>query len=302
MSPVAYSPLKDDLFFPCKNAQFFAGGAPTSEAALCAEMSRLAYCSISPEASPLNLSFDQPKIAGILANVGFSIASFHESAGSPSGKGAHCFVAMRQDNQLAVVAFRGTDKDDPTNVAADANALFTEWPQGGKVHKGFSGCLNDLIGTLAPAVSAIGCRVLFTGHSLGAALATLLASSHHPGALYTFGSPLVGDAAFVATLQQVISYRYVDCCDIVTRIPPPLPGGYLHVGKPYYIFENRTIQFGPPETQIAEDRFKAFMEYPFKYQSWKAENVGVRELADHTPVNYVNAVMAASARADGTPA
>src|SRR5947209_20356487 len=107
MSPIAYSALKDDLFFPCKNAQFFAGGAPTAEAALCAEMSRLAYCSISPEAAPLNLLFDQPRIKAVLAGVGFSVTSFPESAG-PSGKGAHCFVAIRPANQLAGVAFRGT--------------------------------------------------------------------------------------------------------------------------------------------------------------------------------------------------
>ena len=113
----------------------------------------------------------------VLADAGFAASSFHEVASSPSGKGAHCFIAMRQDNQLAVVAFRGTDKGDPTDVAADADALFTSWPQGGNVHQGFHGCLNDLIGTLAPALSALNCRLLFTGHSLGAALATLLASS-----------------------------------------------------------------------------------------------------------------------------
>jgi len=39
----------------------------------------------------------------------------------------------------------------------------------------------------------------------------------------------------------------------------------------------------------------AFLEYPFKYQAWKKENVGLRELADHAPVNYVTAVTASSA-------
>jgi hypothetical protein len=302
MSHVPYSPLKDDLFYPCKNAQFFAGGAPASEAALCAEMSRLAYCSISPQNPPFNFAFDRPRITSILANVGFAISSFHESTGASNGKGTHCFIATRQDNQLAVVAFRGTDKGDPTDVAADADALFTPWPQGGNVHKGFHGCLNDLLATLTPALAAIHCRLLFTGHSLGAALATLLAGAHNPGALYTFGSPLVGDAAFVATLQQVRNYRFVDCSDIVARVPPPLPGGYQHVGKPYYIFEDRTIKFDPPESDIQQDRFKAIMEYPFKYQSWKTENVGVRELADHTPVNYVSAVMELPVQSDGTPA
>jgi hypothetical protein len=43
------------------------------------------------------------------------------------------------------------------------------------------------------------------------------------------------------------------------------------------------------------------MEYTFKFQSWRKENVGARELADHAPVNYVTAVAAAPINADGTP-
>jgi len=301
MSSVPYSALKDDLFFPCKNAQFFPGGTPRSEAALCAELSRLAYCSVSADPATLNLNFDQARINQVLAAVGFSASSFHESSGKAKGQGAHCFIAVRQDNQLAIVAFRGTDKNDPTDVAADCDALFTTWPQGGRVHKGFNGFLNDLLGTLEPAVNALTSpRVLYTGHSLGAALATLLASKRRPSALYTFGSPLVGDAAFAATIAGD-NYRFVDCCDIVTRIPPAVPGGYQHAGKPYYIYEARITEFDPAESDIFIDRARAVMEYTFKFQSWRKENVGARELADHAPVNYVTAVAAAPINADGTP-
>jgi pimeloyl-ACP methyl ester carboxylesterase len=302
MSTIPYSPLKDDLFFPCKNARFFAGGTPKSEAALCAEMSRLAYCALADGGTPPNFAFDKNKITQVLANIGFSASSFHESRGNPTNEGVHCFVAIRQDNEFAVAAFRGTDKDDPTNVASDANALFTPWPQGGKVHKGFHDCLQDVIGTLEPAISAIHCRLLFTGHSLGAALATLLASMHPPAALYTIGSPCVGNADFVATLQRVKNYRYVDCADIVTQIPPPLPGGYQHAGDPYYIFEDRHIQFNPSAATILEDRARAILEYPLKFDILKKDVVGVRQLADHTPVNYVSPIIAAPVQADGTPA
>jgi hypothetical protein len=133
---------------------------------------------------------------------------------------------------------------------------------------------------------------MFTGHSLGAALATLLAGIKTPDALYTFGSPLVGDPDFVATLGGVKNFRYVDCCDIVTRIPPE-GLGYAHLGQPHYIAQDRSVNFNPGDSFMWDDRIKAFFEYPFKYHAWKKENVGVRELADHTPVNYVTAVTAA---------
>ncbi len=236
---IDYSSKKDDLYFPCKNAQFFSAGAPQSDAALCVELARLAYCR-----SDTGFALNQAKITNELSRIGFTSAGFFESQGRPQGRGTHCFLALREDADLE------------------------------------------------QALQAIRCRMLFTGHSLGAALATLLASVRPPAALYTFGSPLVGDADFVATLKDEKSFRYVDCCDIVARIPPE-GLGYRHLGKPYYIAQDRTVTLDPGDDFIKKDRIEAFFEYPFKYESWKKENVGVRELADHAPVNYVSAVTAA---------
>ncbi len=283
---VAYSALKDDLYFPCKTAQFFASGPPQSEAALCVEMARLAYCRAD------DFSFNQARIKSELARVGFDAAGFFESRRNQR-KGTHCFLALRQDRQLAVVAFRGTDKDDPTDLADDLDALPIAWERGGKVHRGFAGALTEVRASVEQALQSILCPVLFTGHSLGAALATLLASVKVPAALHTFGSPLVGDSDFVATLSGVKSCRYVDCCDIVTRVPPE-GFGYRHLGKPYYIAQDRSIRFDPGDDFIRKDRLEAFLEYPIKYHAWRPDHVGVRELADHAPVNYVSAVTAAS--------
>ncbi len=38
----------------------------------------------------------------------------------------------------------------------------------------------------------------------------------------TLGSPLVGDADFVAALAELHVMRIVDGCDVVTQLPPAL--------------------------------------------------------------------------------
>jgi pimeloyl-ACP methyl ester carboxylesterase len=290
MSPeIPYSALQDDLYYPCKHADFFSSGPPKSEAALCAEMARLAYCQ-----QESNFAFNQDKIRNVLDRVGFKTCQFFEKARGPRGEGAHCFLALREDAQknkrLAVVAFRGTDKDDPTDVTYDIEFKREPWPIGGHVHTGFASALADVRDPLSAALQPVDCRTLFTGHSLGAAMATLLASERHPNSLYTFGSPRVGDADFVATLQGVDNHRYVDCCDIVTRIP--LEGmGYAHLGKPYYIDRMRRVTFNPNFLFMWYDRFRAGLRYLEDY-AVKPGNIGVRDFADHAPVNYVEPVMA----------
>lgn len=286
---IAYSVTKDDLFLPCKNATFFAPGVLKSEATLCAEMARLAYC--RPEA---NFAFNRDKITLELGRAGFVALGFFESNGGPKGEGTHCFLAQRQDRGLAIVAFRGTDKDDPSDVAADADALRIPWERGGTVHQGFASALKDVRAALEQELQNVNGRIVFTGHSLGAALATLLASVRNPSAVYTIGSPRVGDKDFVATLNGVQNYRYVDCCDIVAEVPPTILG-YQHVGDAYYIDRHRSIRFAPAEAAIMEDRAAATLEYPLKYHGWKSGNLGLRQLADHSPVNYLTAIVAAQA-------
>lgn len=260
---VPYSALKDDLFLPCKQAAFFSAGVAGKESSLCAELARLAYC--RPEN---DFAFDQAKINAELNEGGFTSAGFFESRLKPNGEGAHCFIAVRNDNGLAVVAFRGTDASDPTDVAADLDARRMAWNPGGTVHEGFANFLKSVRAPLEEALRTVHCRILYTGHSLGAAMATLLASLRPPDALYTIGSPLVGDPAFVATLNPVKNYRYVDCCDIVTQIPPEVLG-YAHAGKPFYIDQRRNITFDPAASFVLEDRTSATLEYPFQYHAWK---------------------------------
>lgn len=288
---IAYSATKIDLYYPARCGNFFPDGLPGTEAGLCAEMVRLAYCRKEP-----NFQFDQEQISAVLGRLGFK-GQFFESAGVPEGRGTHGFLAVHEDGnaaaRLAVMAFRGTDAADPTDIADDAELIQDKWPQGGRVHHGFARALGDVLDGVKAALEGVNGRVLFTGHSLGAALATLLASVRKPDCLYTFGSPRVGDGDFVATLKGVESRRFVDCCDIVARIPPEvvLAEKFVHYGVPYYIDRGRVVREDPGDGFIDEDCVAASADYLVKY-AWRVGNVPVRQLADHTPINYVTAVTA----------
>ena len=286
---ISYSPRRADLYTPARDTIFFPSGLYRSDAAMCAELSRLAYCR---EEGGFHL--DQSRITKILQAVGFSGTRFFESDGLPEGRGTHCFIAQRAASsgasELNVVAFRGTDADDPTDLTADANFLFGQWKQGGRAHRGFIERYGDVSDGLEPVVNAMTGRVVFTGHSLGAALATLLATVRKPDLLCTIGSPRVGDGAFVTLLEGVANLRYVDCCDIVARIPPPVE--YKHFGDPYYIAADRSITFNPREITMDRDRIRAAAEYLVEY-ALKPGNLKVRELADHSAINYVLPIAAA---------
>jgi len=237
-------------------------------------------------------------IQSTLAGIGFSQCKFFESEDAASKGGTHCFTAIGTDpdsgKQIGVVVFRGTDADDPTDIGDDADLLLKPWDAGGSVHTGFANALAAIRPALDHSVKSLGVPILFTGHSLGAALATLAASLYKPTAdvlaLYTIGSPRVGNLAFVATLYGIEVYRYRDCSDVVTRVPLP-EMGYAHVGLARYIDRNGLINLNPSETVIAKDRVAAEGDYLLKY-AWKTGNVGVRDLADHAPINYVWAVTA----------
>lgn len=86
----AYSTEKTDLLDPSQRANFFADGLPKSDAALCAQMSWLAYCR-----SGYDFSFDKEKIKRNLNAIGFAVDDrLWESQGQPKGTGTHCFLAL----------------------------------------------------------------------------------------------------------------------------------------------------------------------------------------------------------------
>jgi predicted lipase len=89
------------------------------------------------------------------------------------------------------------------------------------------------------------------GHSLGGALATLLAldvaanTAFKNPAVYTYGSPRTGDSLFASTFDQVVqnSYRVANRLDIVPTLPPPVD--YDHVLNPVDLNPIRLLPWPP---------------------------------------------------------
>ena len=83
------------------------------------------------------------------------------------------------------------------------------------------------------------------GHSLGAALATLLAldlaanTPHKDLALFTYASPRTGDASFAAAFNRLVpnTVRIANRLDLITEAPPLL----LCHRDPYHHVENSTV-------------------------------------------------------------
>ena len=109
---------------------------------------------------------------------------------------------------------------------------------GGKVHSGFQEEVNDLWMDILKELEhnaqlKVKKDVYMTGHSLGAAMATICASRLDPAALYTYGSPRAGTRKFIKSITCP-HYRHVNNNDIVPKVPFAFMG-YKHQGSLRYI-------------------------------------------------------------------
>ena len=143
---------------------------------------------------------------------------------------AQASLLRAKDGSYHILVFRGTSKLQ--DWIANLNAPAVRWWGKGTVHKGFMEAFVKIWEVVAPALQDIKGPLFYAGHSLGGALATLTASLRAPTALYTFGSPRVGNRTFTESMEHIHVHRVVNRHDVVPTLP--LPGGpldYCHVGK-----------------------------------------------------------------------
>ncbi|KIW34176.1 uncharacterized protein PV07_00971 [Cladophialophora immunda] len=154
------------------------------------------------------------------------------------------FVAVDHTNQMIVMSFRGTTSFG--NILADINLVMVPWDVCDlcTAHSGFLDSWQtvkpQIQGVLASAKASYpSYKIIATGHSLGGAVATLAAAdlrgSGYSIALYTYGSPMVGNyflATFI-TNQSGGNYRVTHAQDLVPKLPGyPI---FAHVSPEYWI-------------------------------------------------------------------
>ncbi|TFK89080.1 alpha/beta-hydrolase [Polyporus arcularius HHB13444] len=220
-------------------------GDVTSTLVRPAQFSRAAYCSA---ASVTNWSCGES--CDVLPNVKVL------AAGGDDGAIPGFFIASDPDTETIVVAHQGTDPKKVLSIANDlqflqVNANTTLFPQASddvKLHSGFQdtqGRTADLVlSTVQAGLSSTGFKkVLVTGHSLGAAVASLDAAMLRMALpqdvainAVVFGLPRVGNQDWADLLSSMVpDFAHVtNQDDPVPNVPPQFldfqhPPGELHV-------------------------------------------------------------------------
>jgi hypothetical protein len=279
-----YDATRDALLRPELHPTFFSGAGVLPAPAVCAELARLSYLRFE-DGDAEQAALQQALTLGGLGQA----HTFATRRSSTQG-----YVVASHDGQDAYVVFRGTQAGDPTDIGTDADICLQPWPQGGMVHTGFVKALDSVWDSVQAWLGANrATRLCFVGHSLGAGLATVAFSRAGlaNARLVTFGSPRVGDHAFVAGLHAPAVERYVNCCDIVPNIPPEGFLGYTHIEPMRYIdHSGKLYGEGPAAGAIEDDRAGARLRYLFE-QAWRRDTCAIRDLADHSLVNYIRAFL-----------
>jgi hypothetical protein len=182
------------------------------------------------------------------------------------------FVVQSRCGRVVIVGYRGTEPENGINWLTDADISpekvsfgFPGTPGSFFVHGGFYRNVRatryEVVHALARALQ--GKSVLrhtqqdtpveyplealyFTGHSLGGAMAALLgvmlatdpdyaALEKRLKGVYTYGQPMIGDAALASACDQHPStgarpLRYVYAHDVVPSLPPRAAGDFAHFG------------------------------------------------------------------------
>lgn len=298
-----YSSKAVDVFHPERRPPLFLQqGQRWNEAALCAELSRLAYFHFEENGTTYKAD-----VQNACKAAGLQPAAFFDDPGTHT----QAFAVLRASDARAFVAFRGTQPDKLLDYVTDAQALLVPWSGTQLVHSGFlhayrQSAIKDTIARQLqewrkdyPAL-----KVTYTGHSLGAALATLAAADAPGATLVTFGSPRVGNADFAHGVNGSTTVsRYVDCCDVVTEVPIPVPFAlpYEHLAGRHYIDSKHKVWSTQTDAGVEQDRFAVGFNVFLLPQIQGAVTVALRHpdqgdvprfLSDHAIINYIRALLA----------
>jgi len=223
--------------------------------------------------------FDEKEARSEAKKLGFTTTEFYEASG------AQAYRFMNKDD--LVIACRGTQPTEWNDIKADLRAIPVLAETVSRVHKGFKREVDELWPMVCEDINRkvnLKKDLWFCGHSLGAAMATIMASRarfnedlNDPTELYTYGSPRVGWRNYVNSLD-VTHHRWVNNNDVVTRVPFTIMG-YVHHGEEHYMNAWGNIRT-PTYWQRVKDRFRGM---------WMGIKQGkIDNFSDHSMVNYID--------------
>ena len=165
-----------------------------------------------------DIAYDRAPAAAALERLGLRAVAFRHKVTRTRG-----FLGVCDTH--AILSFRGSDPVTLQTWLTDMVVRLVERPEyDGRVHLGFSSVLRHTWPKVERIVEEAADKPLFlTGHSMGGALAVLSACrlaklGRQPVAVYTFGSPRIGDRAFCAG-YSLPTYRLVNRLDLVPELP-----------------------------------------------------------------------------------
>lgn len=278
----------------------------------------LAECSLAAYA-------DEELAAHLFGTGGLSIAA----NGVISGRryGGRCYVLV--DDEKIILAFRGTQTVKTSHLASltafrdqmskvlrdmttDAKARRVPWAgrSSGTVHRGFAQSLAEMLPEIEGLVDELRAqnparRLWLTGHSLGAALATLAADClDEVQGIHVFGSPQVGDREF-AEKVRFNGWRFRHHADVISWAPSRLLG-YCHVQPCTYFDRAGNAVPEPDNTGLLTDWWKGVpgnaTDALASLREGSFSGLAPEALNDHAPLFYAvlvwNAYEAASQRGD----
>ncbi len=251
------------------------------------------------------------------------------------------FLVQSEDGRVVVLAYRGTRPFDFVAWLTDADVYpervpFAFGPSAGgpfEVHAGFYRNVrctrHEVVAALERARRGRSVHhdgrampnemeaLYITGHSLGAAMAALMATMlvtdarYSPlverlRAVYTFGQPMIGSPAFARACDahhflghDVI--RYVYRRDVVPSLPPDASGPFAHFGPEHrfdkdwpwtpsgHVTQQMGHLIGLVETPLAfvGRRIRVLRDLPFRYS-----------IDDHGPQHYISSLAPPGVRSE----
>lgn len=160
---------------------------------------------------------------------------FLDDTGEENSTNTQAYIT--HNDELILIAVRGTQQ--LADFLRDADARQVPFEEGvGQVHRGFYGAAKKTAAFVTRYLDRFyaGQKLLICGHSLGGAVALLLAEmlrrrpEGYTLQLYTYGAPRAADATFTKNAEALVHYRMVNHNDPI----PSVPGSWMNTQRGVY--------------------------------------------------------------------